>query len=103
MYDVRHLGSDVYLVDGKVTWIRRNAVDGSTEEGRQFLCEHADFMRTSKMRADIYGDLTADTILPKSMSMTGTTYPVSAMHFKYLPEDAKAALREEFPQYADEI
>lgn len=103
MNDIKDFGYGVFIVSGKVIWIKDDAVDVGTDEGRAWLQAHAARMRSCVARPNPYGPLTADIVYPKSDSPDGTKHPISAVHFGSLPDAVKPAIRKEFPDYADKI
>lgn len=103
MDNIMDLGCGVFIVSGKIIWVKDGAIDVDTDAGREWLIKHSEHMRTCAVRPNPYGPLTADIVYPKSCSPDGTKYPISAVHFGSLPDDVKPAIRKEFPDYADKI
>lgn len=103
MEQLRCIAPDVYMAYGKVLKVSDPSVDISTDDGRSDVVRFLENMFQDKFDIRPYGVLTAGVMLPAVNAGRGMKHAVSYCHFGDLPEEARKALREEFPGHADEI
>lgn len=101
-FEIRPLGEDVYLVAGRVIWVRHGAFDNvSPAMGCYLLAEQAAAMEGTHLWPRPYGDMTAAMIFPQDWATMEGTFLVEPCHMARMPESVKAILRKEFPEYAE--
>lgn len=103
--EIRDLGHDAYLINGEVIWVQENAVDPSTEDGRDFLIGCAEDMKSGDpfVFHRACGRLTLMLLYPKCVGPFGFCHTMGPGHYNMLPDDCRMILKEVFPEYATEI
>lgn len=101
--EIKHLGEDVYMAYGKVIQVIDGVFDMSTDVERHAFLERAKHLFSGKASPRPWGALTADGVMPNPDQGRKSPYLCTRHHFGYFSDPVKAALRKEFPEYADEI
>lgn len=106
--EIRDLGQDTFLAGRRVIKAAKPGMfDLSKQEDRDELAHIAETVFHGELDRPSYGDLTACVLCPLPAGhgiASGTArYIKSEVPFGSLHDEAKAILRKEFPDHADEI
>lgn len=102
MDDIRELGYGILLVRGKLVCVMNNALDLSTQAGRDKLFD------ITRDREDVkrgmpYGPCTIIYIYPEMDGRFGRHHFVARQSPKWLKSEIREMLKKELPEYADEF
>lgn len=105
MEDIRELGHGILLVRGKLAKVMNNAIDLSTQEGRDKLTF---MMRDRNSAEDIrrlmpYGPCTIAYIYPEMDGLFGRHHFVARKSPKWLKSEIREMLKQELPKYTSEF
>lgn len=102
MDDIRELGYGILLVRGKLARVTDNALDLSTQTGRDKLFDITGDREDVK-RSMPYGPCTIICIFPEMDGRFGGHHFVARQSPKWLKAEIREMLKKELPEYADEF
>lgn len=100
---IKFVGENVYIVCGKAVMFHEGVFDLEKEFDRDRLVDIAAHLYQDKFDPASYGPLTVCVICPEFECGHSRGNGLSQMCMSDLPDAVKAALREEFPEYANDI
>lgn len=102
MPDIKQLDYGLAIVDGHIVKVVKNAVDLSTDIGKEKLAELAAKMGTG-LRGMPYGPCTVLYVYPEIDGRMGRHHVIELRSPRWLPLDARDMLKKEMPEYANEF